>query len=142
GALGDAMMTTAFAAEHYSSAHLFKLWEHLAQVTGDPIIGFRMVRFVEPRHFGAVGQILPRCATVMEAFCQVERFSLIVYQGTRVSLARDASALVVSVTSDAPKGVVRTNAMLWMLSNLAGLPQRIAGLPVRPDLVECDMPSP
>lgn len=142
GLFGEAQPAWAAGSERYSSQYLYKLWEHLARVSGDPIIGFRMARFVEPRHFGVMGQILPRCASVIEAFRQVERFSTIVYQGTRVSIARDASSLVVSVASDLPAGIVHGNGMLWMLSNMVGLPQRMAEVAVRPLLVECDFPSP
>lgn len=138
-ALGESL---AAGSERYSSANLFRLWEQLIRVSGDPMIGFRMVRFAEPRHFGALGQILPRCATVIEAFRQVERFSTIVYQGTRVSISRDVSSLVATVASDLPSGAVHMNGMLWMLSTLAGLPSRMTGQAIGPNMVECDFVAP
>lgn len=138
-ALGESL---AAGATRYSSVNLFRLWEQLVRVSGDPVIGFRMARFAEPRHFGALGQILPRCGTVIEAFRQVERFSSIVYQGTRVSITRNDSSLVATIASDLPSGAAHTNGMLWMLSTLSGLPSRMTGQAIGPSRVLCDFAAP
>jgi AraC-like DNA-binding protein len=127
----------------YSAQFLFALWERFVHLSGDPVIGFRMALFTNPSTFGAASQILPRCATVREAFRQVERFWTLVAQYARISVKCNASALTISIAADLPKGIVAQNVMLCGLTNLALLPERLAGHDgTRPNVVECAFPSP
>jgi AraC-like DNA-binding protein len=125
-----------------SAEYIFALWERLIRLSGDPIIGHRMALVADARTFGLLGQTLVRCTTVLDAFRQIARYSVLVYQGTRVTVETNASSLVVTVCSAQPPGPVACNAMLWMLTNLALMPMRLTEATPRPKLVECAIESP
>ena len=78
----------------YSAEHVLKLWDRIVRETGDSIIGFRMALVAEAKTFGVLGQILPRSATVLEAYRQTARYSALTSQGLFVSVARNADALL------------------------------------------------
>jgi AraC-like DNA-binding protein len=126
----------------FAAEHIFALWERLIRLSGDPIIGHRMALVADAKTFGLLGQALVRCATVLEAFQQVARYSMLVYQGTRVTVERGDANLVVTVTSAQPPGPVACNAMLWMLTNLSLMPLRLTELTSRPNRIECAIESP
>jgi AraC-like DNA-binding protein len=132
----------AAAPARFAAEHIFALWERLIRLSGDPIIGHRMALVADAKSFGVLGQTLVRCPTVVEAFHQVARYSVLVYQGTRVTVESKASRLVVTVTSAQPPGPVACNAMLWMLTNLSLMPLRLTESSHRPLLVECAVESP
>src|SRR5215470_13779827 len=81
----------------YSGGHILKLWDRIVRETGDPIIGFRMALVAGVKTFGVLGQILPRCATVLEAYRQTSRYSAIASQGAQVSVTSDGDALIASL---------------------------------------------
>lgn len=112
-------------------------------MSGDPLIGFRMAQVATPKVFGMLGQIVLRCSTVLEAYRLTERYSAIAASGSRVSVTRDASTFTVTVAAELPSGAAEYSIVLWMLTNLSLLPQRIAGPDApRPSVVECALPSP
>ena len=78
----------------YSGEHVLKLWDRIVRETDDSIIGFRMALVAGAKTFGVLGQILPRCATVLEAYRQTARYSALTSQGLFVSVARNADALL------------------------------------------------
>jgi hypothetical protein len=82
----------------YAGEHILKLWERVLELSGDPIIGFRMALVAGLKTFGVLGQIAPRCATVFDAFKQTARFAALASQGARISIARDASTFAASVS--------------------------------------------
>src|SRR5262249_27561299 len=129
-------------AGRYAAEHLFRLWERLVRLSGDPIIGFRMAQFARRRSFGLLGQLLPRCATVLDAFRQVERYSMLVYQGTRIAVATDATSLGISIRTEVPDAISAVNGLLWMMTNTALVPQRMARVDVILRAYDCAFPSP
>jgi len=126
----------------YAGEHIVKLWERILRLSGDPIIGFRMALVAGVKTFGVLGQITPRCATVLDAFKQTERYTALASQAAHISIGRGASSLAVSVEVDLPPGPVRNSVLLWGLTNASLLPQRLTGVAVRPKSIECAFPSP
>jgi hypothetical protein len=51
----------------YAGEQLLKLWERVLRLSDDPIIGFRMATVAGMKPLGALGEILPQCATVFDA---------------------------------------------------------------------------
>jgi AraC-like DNA-binding protein len=129
------------APTRYAGEHILKLWDRILRETGDPIIGFRMASFAGPKTFGVLGQILPRCASVYEAYRQTARYAALASQAAQFTVTRTSKALTISVALDAPKDVGRA-IMIWGLTNLCLTPQRLAGVTVVPKEVTCAFPSP
>jgi hypothetical protein len=93
--------------------------------------------------FGVLGQILPRCATVLEAYHQTARYSALASQGAFVSVARNADMLIVSLAMpNLREGEVPRTIMLWGLTNLCLTPQRLARTPIQPTAVTCTFSPP
>jgi AraC-like DNA-binding protein len=127
----------------YSGDHILKLWDRIVRETGDPIIGFRMAFVAGVKTFGVLGQILPRCATVLEAYRQTARYFALVSQGARISVARNADKLIVSLAMpNLPPGEVSRTIMLSGLTNLCLMPQRLAGTPVQLAAIDCTFSAP
>jgi AraC-like DNA-binding protein len=127
----------------YAGEHILKLWERILRETGDPIIGFRMALVAGPKTFGVLGQILPRCATVLEAYQKTARYSALASQAGHVSVARNVQDLTVSLAMPhLPPGDLSRTIELWGLTNLCLVPQRLAGAAVRPKAVACEFPAP
>jgi len=126
----------------YSGEHVVKLWERVLRLSGDPIIGFRMARQAGPKTFGVLGQIAPRCATVLDAYRQTQRYLALASQAAHLWLAHDASTLAISVTLDLPASPVRGTILLWSLTNMSLMPQRLTGVSVRPKSIGCAFASP
>jgi len=127
----------------YAGAHILRLWERVLRLSGDPIMGFRMALVAGLKTFGVLGQIAPRCATVLEAYRQSERYVALASQGARLSVTREASSLVLSVALDAlPESPLKCNILLWGLTNWSLLPERLTGIAKRPKFIACAFPSP
>jgi AraC-like DNA-binding protein len=126
----------------YGAEQILKFWERVLRLSEDPIIGFRMALFAGPKTFGVLGEIWPRCATLFDAYKQTERYSAVASQASRMSVARDASALTISASLDVPSGPLQRAIMLWALTNVSVAPQYLAGVAVRPTFVACAFPSP
>jgi AraC-like DNA-binding protein len=129
------------AARFAGERHL-RLWERILRVSQDPIIGFRMAQFAGVKTFGVFGQILPRCATMLEAFKQFERYFALVSQVTRVRVALGASKFSVSIATDLPDGPIKRNIVLFALNYASRMPQMLAGVAAMPRSVDCAFPSP
>src|SRR5262249_49703408 len=122
--------------------HIVKLWDRILRETGDPIIGFRMAFFAGLKTFGVLGQILPRCATVYEAYRQTARYVALASQAAQFTVTRNSRALTISVQRlGVPKDLERA-IMIWGLTNLCLTPQRVAGVTVVPKEITCAFPSP
>ena len=132
----------ASGARRLSGDYMISLWERITRISGDPAIGFRMARRAEPRMWGVLGQTLPRCRTVMEAFRQVERYNTLSYQGLDVELAASAKTLTLVISHDLPAGLAGAGPLLWALTNLALMPQGLTGRRERPILIDCTLPRP
>lgn len=127
----------------YAAEVVLKLWDRVLRLTEDPAIGFQMALKAGPKTFGVLGQILPRCTTMLDAFRQVERYSGIASQGARVSVAADRKTITVSVlSSQLPPGDIKRTVMLWGLTNLCLLPERLTGVVSQPKSVSCAHPEP
>ena len=129
--------TARFAGERH-----LKLWERILRVSQDPIIGFKAAQFASAKTFGVVGQIVPRCATMLEAYKQLERYFALVSQATRIRVALDASELTISIANDFPEGPVKRNIVLFALNYTSRAPQQLAGVDAMPRSVDCAFPSP
>jgi len=129
--------TARFAGERH-----LKLWERILRVSQDPIIGFKAAQFASVKTFGVVGQIVPRCATMLEAYKQLERYFALVSQATRIRVALGASELTLSMATDFPEGPVKRNIILFGLNYLSRAPQQLAGVDAMPRSVDCAFPSP
>ena len=140
--LPDAASGAAAGPARYSSGHAMKLWERIVRASGDPIIGFRMAMFAGPKTFGALGLILPRCATMLEAFRQMARYVGIATQGGHVFVEEGPAALTVSLAADIPPGEIARAIQLWALTNVSLLPQTLTGVLARPSAVTCAFASP
>jgi AraC-like DNA-binding protein len=131
------------APTRFSGQHLAWVWERINRQSDDPLIGFHMALIAEPKSFGALGQVLLRCATVHEAFRQAARYATLVYQGAHLKVSRDAESLKVFVAPDIPGGQVGFTLMIWLLTNIALLPGRLAlADTIVPKLVRCKLPAP
>jgi AraC-like DNA-binding protein len=120
------------------AGHLvLKLWERVQRLSDDPVIGFRMALVAEPKAFGVLAQILPRCATVFDACRQAERYVALVSQGARLSVARTANTLEMWSEIAAEGTPVHAGIMLWGLTNLGLLPKRLSGRDARPEFIAC-----
>ncbi|QNK67675.1 AraC family transcriptional regulator [Variovorax sp. PAMC26660] len=117
-------------------------WERVTCVGDDTVIGFRMANAAEPKVFGVLGQVLSRCDTVLDAYLQIERYAALAYQGTRVRVTCDAKAVTVTVSSNLLSGKAAFNAMLWLMTNLALLPQRLADPTLQPCAITCAFAPP
>jgi AraC-like DNA-binding protein len=96
-----------------------------------------------PKTFGVLGQILPRCANVLEAYRQTARYSALASQGARISVAPAAETLTISVAiAAAGQDDLWRAIMFWGLTNLCLTPQRLAGVSVRPRAITCAFPAP
>jgi AraC-like DNA-binding protein len=126
----------------YGGEHVLKLWDRVLRLSGDPVVGIRMAQAAGFKTFGALGEIVPRCTTVFESFKQAERYSALASQGAHVSVVRGSSTLCASVALDVASGPIQRNILLWGLTNLGLMPQRLTGRPVLPDFIECAFPSP
>jgi AraC-like DNA-binding protein len=127
----------------YSGEHILKLWDRILRETKDPVIGHRMALIAGVRTFGALGQILPRCATVLEAYRQTARYSALASQGGRVSVQTSAETLSICLEMrNLPPGDVSRTILLWGLTNLALIPPRLAGAAVRPKVISCTALAP
>src|SRR5215469_16713100 len=129
------------AARYAGERHL-RLWERILRVSEDPIIGFKAAQFASAKTFGVVGQIAPRCATMLEAYKQFERYFALVSQATRIRVALGASDLTVSMATDFPEGPVKRNIILFALNYVSRAPQELAGVAATPRSVDCAFPSP
>jgi AraC-like DNA-binding protein len=134
---------TAIDPARYSVQVVLELWERVTRLANDPIIGFRMALVATHKTFGLLGEIVSRCDDVLDAFRKTERYSAIASQGARVTVTRDARRLAITLSATLPPGRVEQGVVLWGLTNLALLPQRLvaheAPLPVA---VECTLASP
>jgi len=131
------------APARYPSNVVFALWDRIHRLSGDPAIGFRMALFATPKTFGAVGQILPRCATLLDAFLQISRYSALASQGARVLVSANSKTVSVSIDPMLlPGGNISRTVTLWGLTNIALLPERLSGVAVRPKVVNCSASSP
>jgi AraC-like DNA-binding protein len=139
--LADAQGANA-RAPRYSGEVVLKLWERIRALSGDPIIAFRMALVAEARTFGVLGQILPRCANVLDALRQTARFAALASQGAHIAVARSATTLAVTVAVDAEDRPIHASIILWALTNLSLTPERLTGQNLRPLRVECALPSP
>jgi choline dehydrogenase-like flavoprotein len=101
-----------------------------------------MANHAGPRTFGVLGQIVPRCANMYEAFRQAERYCALASQGGRLNVARDASTLSIKVMVEVPPGPVRSTILLWAATNLAFLPERVTGAAARPKMIACSFAAP
>jgi len=138
---GDGRSTVS--PTRFSIEHILKLWDRVNRLSGDPIIGFRMAQHASAKTFGVLGQILPRCATVLEAYRQTGRYSALAAQGTRVSVATGADTFAVSLELPHLKlGEVSHSIQLWGLTNLCLTPKRLANVDVRPREVTWTGPTP
>jgi AraC-like DNA-binding protein len=126
----------------FAAAHVLRLWDRVLRLSGDPIVGFRMANHAGPRTFGVLGQIVPRCANMYEAFRQAERYCALASQGGRLNVARDASTLSIQVMVEVPPGPVRSTILLWAATNLAFLPERVTGAAARPKMIACSFAAP
>jgi AraC-like DNA-binding protein len=127
----------------YSGEHILKLWDRIMRETGDPIIGFRMALVAGVKTFGVLGQILPRCATVFEAYRQTARYSALASQGARISVTCNARTLAISLAMpNLPPSDVSRTIMFWGLTNLRLTPRRLAGVAARPKTITCTFPAP
>ena len=127
----------------YAGGHILRLWERINRLSGDPIIGFRMARLAQFKTFGVLGQVLPRCANVAQAFHQTARYAAIASQGARLSVASDAETLAISLSlTNVAMGEVARSVLLWGLTNLCMTPGRLVGSAVRPQAVTCAFPAP
>ena len=129
------------AARYAGERHL-RLWERILRVSEDPIIGFKAAQFASVKTFGVVGQIVPRCATMLEAYKQFERYFALVSQATRIRVALGASELTISMATDFPEGPVKRNIVLFALNYVSRAPQQLAGVAAMPRSVDCAFPSP
>jgi AraC-like DNA-binding protein len=127
----------------YSGEHILKLWDRILRETGDPIIGFRMALVAGFKTFGVLGQILPRCATVLEAYRQTARYSALASDGARVGITCGGNALTISLAlvNMVPNEISRT-ILLWGLTNLCLVPQRLAGTSAVPKAITCAFAAP
>jgi AraC-like DNA-binding protein len=115
----------------YAGEHILKLWERILRLSGDPAIGFRMALAADYRTFGVLGEILPRCATVFEAYRQTARYGALASQGAFISLALYAETISVSLSMPSlTADEVSRTIMLFGLTNLALTPQRLIGAAV------------
>jgi AraC-like DNA-binding protein len=126
----------------YAGDYVLELWRRVIEESDNPIVGFRMARFAGLKTFGVLGQIAPRCATILDAFRQAERYSALASQGAHVSVACNAKALTATLTLDVPQGAVRDAVLLWGLTNLSLIPERLTGAVVRPKTIACAFASP
>ena len=94
----------------YAGTHVVKVWDRVLRLSGDAIIGFRMALVAGLKTFGVLGQIAPRCATVLDAYVQTERYSALASQGAHFAIECDARSLGVSVTLDLPASLLRTTS--------------------------------
>jgi len=132
----------ATTSVRYAGERILKLWDRANTLSGDPIIGFRMARVAAFKTFGVLGQITPRCATLLDAFKQTARYSALVSQGAHIRVEADRSALKLYLDVDVPSGAVRNSILLWGLTNLVLTPWRLIGISPRPKEVSCPFLSP
>ena len=131
------------APMRFSGQHLAWVWERIARQSDDPLIGFHMALIAELKSFGALGQVLLRCATVHEAFRQAARYATLVYQGAHLEVSWDVESLRVLAAPDIPGGQVGFTLMMWILTNVALMPGRLAlAATIVPKLVRCTLPAP
>src|SRR5262252_5133715 len=126
----------------FSGDHIFKLWERIVRLSGDPIIGHRMAFIATPKTFGVLGQIQPRCATVLEAYRQYSRYIALASQGAQTTVVTEADTLTVSLTLSTTSTEVWRAILIWGLTNISLTPWRYAGVEVRPHEIVCAAPSP
>jgi AraC-like DNA-binding protein len=126
----------------YSGDRVIRVWDRVLRLSGDPIIGFRMALVAGMKTFGVLGLIAPRCATVLDAFRQTERYSALASQAAHIAVARDAKSLSASITLDVPASEVRNAILLWGLTNLSLMPGRLTGESVRPISIACAFAPP
>lgn len=126
----------------YPGEYILKLWERIVRISGDPIIGFRMALVAEPKSFGLLGHIAPRCATVLEAFEKTARYVAIASQATQLSVKCDSRSMIIAVILDVPSGLIQQNILLWGLTNHSLLPERLTGKRLRPRLITCEFAAP
>jgi len=127
----------------YAGEHILKLWDRILRLSNDPIIGFRMALVATPKTFGVLGQILPRCPTMLEAYRQTARYSALASQGAHLTVARNAKTLTISLAVPyVPPGEMLRAITLWGLTNLCLTPHRLADAPVRPKAITCAFPPP
>ncbi len=127
----------------FSGEHTLKLWDRILRLTNDPIVGFRMAFFAGPKTFGVLSQILPRCANVLEAFRQTERYSALASDGARIWVKSSAETLTVHFTvQNLGRADIQRTVTLWGLTNLCLMSQRLAGTAFRPKAVICNCVTP
>jgi AraC-like DNA-binding protein len=130
------------AGTRFSIEHILKLWDRINRVSDDAIIGFRMAHEASAKTFGVLGQVLPRCATLLEAYRQTARYSALAAQGVRIAVTASADTLDVALELPHLKqGDVSRTITLWGLTNLCLTPQRL-GVEAQPRQVSCAHPSP
>lgn len=140
--IADTRATESAEPRRLPRAYLFKLWERVTRESCDPVIGFRMAQVANPKTFGVLGQVWPRCANVLEAFRQTERYSAVASEASRVAVSSSSSGLVVSLSAEIPDDAPALSMMLWLLTNIALMPERLTGVAVRPRRFECALPAP
>jgi len=101
-----------------------------------------MALVAELKTFGLLGQIAPRCGTVLEAFEKTARYAAIASQGVRLSMACDATSIAFAVVLALPNGPSQQNILLWGLTNFGLMPERLTGEPIRPRLITCTCRTP
>jgi AraC-like DNA-binding protein len=126
----------------YAGAYIVRVWERVARVADDPIIGLRMAQAATLKSFGALGQVLPSSSTVLDALRQTARYSALASQGTRVSVASHANTIGVTFVFPERLNDVALTISLWGLTNMALVPLRVAAASEKPLLISCTLPSP
>lgn len=127
----------------YSAEHGLKFWDRVLRLSGDPILGFRMAFFAGPKTFGVLGQILPRCANVLEVFRQTARYSALASDGARIWVTTNVDTFTVHLAiQNLGRADIQRTVTLWGLTNLCLMSQRVAQTEFRPKSVICNCVSP
>jgi AraC-like DNA-binding protein len=124
--------------------HLVDLWRLVVANVPDHAVGARMADHAALEDFGVVGALISRAPDLATAFEHCTQYARIVRQGIGIRVQREGPDLVMTYRPDdartaRPRAAERRAidaGLMWIMANLASIPERAFGSALRPRRVE------
>lgn len=120
----------------------------LARNKEDHGLGIALALYTRPQDFGLMGALVCQCESVMDAYCVLARYSLLLHPDIAIQIIKHPRIVEIRYTLEQPdprvsKAILEAG-QLWAVTNLARLPREALGAECAPLRVEfaCAMPRP
>jgi AraC-like DNA-binding protein len=132
----------ASAGDRISNKLLNQLWERAAEASGDPALGVKMGRRMQPSHFFVIGHAWLASSTLLEAMERMMRYEEILDSGiTDIRLEKRDDVYVISETYPNPADYPGKLSVDMSITSLIILCEAAMHEPVLPTRLELLLPS-